>query len=77
MIAAGLDPDNLPPKPDGYQGGHKRAWKQVWSAGQGVGSIADVPSVADLCARLRTEYAEACAGFTAARPEAAPRRAVG
>jgi len=37
----------------------KRAWKNVWSAGQGVGSIADVPTTAELCARLVREYGEA------------------
>lgn len=37
----------------------KRAWKNVWSAGQGVGSIGDVPATADLCARLVREYREA------------------
>ena len=36
-----------------------RAWKNVWSAGQGVGSIDDVPAAADLCARLIREYREA------------------
>ena len=36
-----------------------RAWKNVWSAGQGVGSIDDVPSTAELCARLIREYREA------------------
>jgi nitronate monooxygenase len=47
-----------------------RAWKNVWSAGQGVGSIDDVPSTADLCARLIGEYreaiSEAAADFRAA-----------
>lgn len=33
-----------------------RAWKTVWSAGQGVGSIRDVPPAAELCARLIAEY---------------------
>lgn len=33
-----------------------RAWKDVWSAGQGVGSIDDVPTTAELCARLMQEY---------------------
>ena len=37
----------------------KRAWKNVWSAGQGVGSIGDVPATAELCARLIREYREA------------------
>ena len=36
-----------------------RAWKDVWSAGQGVGSIGDVPTTAELCARLIKEYREA------------------
>ena len=36
-----------------------RAWKTVWSAGQGVGGIADVPSVAELVARLDAEYRKA------------------
>ncbi|MDH0144463.1 NAD(P)H-dependent flavin oxidoreductase [Aquipseudomonas alcaligenes] len=33
-----------------------KAWKTVWSAGQGVGGIADVPSAAELVARLDAEY---------------------
>lgn len=36
-----------------------KAWKTVWSAGQGVGNIHDVPAAADLCERLRREYREA------------------
>lgn len=36
-----------------------KAWKTVWSAGQGVGGIADVPSVAELITRLDTEYRSA------------------
>lgn len=60
--AAGLDPDNLPPTsglfqpnlPDGV-----KAWRDVWSAGQGVGLIDDVPSVGDLVARLEADYVTA------------------
>jgi nitronate monooxygenase len=36
-----------------------RAWKNVWSAGQGVGSIQDIPTTAELCARLVREYRDA------------------
>lgn len=36
-----------------------KAWKTVWSAGQGVGSIADLPSVDALVARLDREYRDA------------------
>ena len=33
-----------------------KAWKTVWSAGQGVGGIDDLPSVQELIARLDREY---------------------
>ncbi|WP_421683527.1 nitronate monooxygenase [Stutzerimonas urumqiensis] len=33
-----------------------KAWKTVWSAGQGVGGVNDTPSVAELVARLDAEY---------------------
>ena len=33
-----------------------KAWKTVWSAGQGVGGIDDLPSVQELVARLDNEY---------------------
>ncbi len=36
-----------------------KAWKHIWSAGQGVGSIHDVPSVAELVERLADEYRRA------------------
>ena len=32
-----------------------KAWKDVWSAGQGVGAIEDVPSVTELCRRMIEE----------------------
>lgn len=37
-----------------------KAWKTVWSAGQGVGGIDDLPSTAELVARLDAEYRRAC-----------------
>ncbi|GLK90990.1 NAD(P)H-dependent flavin oxidoreductase [Pseudomonas turukhanskensis] len=33
-----------------------KAWKTVWSAGQGVGDITDLPTVAELVKRLDDEY---------------------
>jgi nitronate monooxygenase len=36
-----------------------KAWKTVWSAGQGVGGIDDLPSVDQLVARLDAEYRKA------------------
>ncbi len=35
------------------------SWNKVWSAGQGVGSIHDTPSVHDLVDRMKDEYAKA------------------
>ena len=38
-----------------------RPWKDIWSAGHGVGSITDIPSVEQLVSRLQTEYYAAIA----------------
>jgi nitronate monooxygenase len=37
-----------------------RPWKTIWSAGQGIDLIDDLPPVAELVARLRAEYVAAC-----------------
>jgi nitronate monooxygenase len=60
---AGMDPDNLPQSDPskmnfGSSGGAK-AWKDIWGCGQGIGSIKEITSTADLVARMRREYAEA------------------
>ena len=60
VAAAGLDPDNLP-VPDPAASYRKRddrpaAWKTVWGAGQGVGAVDSVQPVAEVVARLRSEY---------------------
>ncbi|MCT2398703.1 NAD(P)H-dependent flavin oxidoreductase [Novosphingobium mangrovi (ex Huang et al. 2023)] len=68
----GLDPDNLyiPEKrgTDHLPAG-KTPWRDIWSAGQGIGLIDDLPSVSDLVRRLRHEYVTACEkpGLAAAR----------
>jgi nitronate monooxygenase len=60
----GLDPDNLV-RPERHGHDHlpdgQKPWKDVWSAGQGAALIDDIPSVVELVARLREEYAAACA----------------
>jgi nitronate monooxygenase len=61
---AGLDPENLPPckspfKPDIPD--NLKAWRDIWSAGHGVGSIIDVPSTAVLVDRLLADYESAAA----------------
>ncbi|RYD90130.1 MAG: nitronate monooxygenase [Sphingomonadales bacterium] len=56
ILAAGLDPDNLPAHTELDMKNEAKAWKTVWSAGQGVGAINDQPSVAELAERLIAEY---------------------
>ncbi|MEO6718168.1 MAG: nitronate monooxygenase [Novosphingobium sp.] len=64
LCSIGLDPENLfiPDKrgtehlPPG-----KTPWRDIWSGGQGIGLIEDIPSVAELVGRLQKEYIAACA----------------
>jgi nitronate monooxygenase len=60
---AGLDPDNLF-IPDKRGTDHLPAgwtpWKNIWSGGQGIGLIGDIPPVGELVMRLRAEYVAAC-----------------
>jgi nitronate monooxygenase len=60
--AAGLDPDNLPesdPSKMNFGGDAKKAWKDIWGCGQGIGAIHSVVSVAERAAQLKKEYQEA------------------
>lgn len=61
LIAAGFDPENPAAHAGLDMAGEAKAWKTVWSAGQGVAAIADLPGAADLCDRLAAEYAAAMA----------------
>jgi nitronate monooxygenase len=56
IVAAGLDPDNLPPHGKLSLESEARAWSNIWSAGQGVGGIEGTLPAAELCARLIAEY---------------------
>ena len=62
IIAAGLDPDNLPEsdpsKMNFGSGGNTeaKAWKDIWGCGQGIGAVKDVKTTADFVARLEAEY---------------------
>jgi nitronate monooxygenase len=64
LRSIGLDPDNLF-IPEGRSIEHlpagKTPWRDIWSGGQGIGLINDLPAVAELVARLQREYVEACA----------------
>jgi len=62
--AAGLDPDKLPesdPSTMNFGGGDsaKKAWKDIWGCGQGIGAVKQVLPAAELVARLAHEYAAA------------------
>ncbi|MFC0683769.1 NAD(P)H-dependent flavin oxidoreductase [Novosphingobium clariflavum] len=65
ILASGLDPDNLPEGDksamDFGSGGNTaaKAWKDIWGAGQGVGAVERIESVADRVAALETEYQSA------------------
>ncbi len=62
IVNAGLDPDNLPQADKsamnfGSGGGSKaKAWRDIWGAGQGVGLMDDVLTVAEMVERLKAEY---------------------
>ena len=85
MRRVGLDPDNLP-KPTGRGMRHDHLppgvtpWRNLWSAGQGIDLIEDIPTVAELVRRLRAEYVAACETpslIDAARLADQPREAAG
>ncbi|MGA7810326.1 NAD(P)H-dependent flavin oxidoreductase [Bradyrhizobium sp.] len=68
IVAAGMDPDNLPTSdPSKMSFGtdaagdraKPKAWKEIWGSGQGVGSIGKVVPAAELIARFKTQYDEA------------------
>ncbi|KIQ02192.1 2-nitropropane dioxygenase [Agrobacterium tumefaciens] len=64
IIAAGMDPDNLPvadpSKMDfGAATSGAKAWKDIWGAGQGVGAVKAIEPVSALVDRLAGEYAAA------------------
>ncbi len=57
--AAGMDPDNLPesdPSKMNFGGDSKKAWKDIWGCGQGIGAINAVTSTAEMVGKLRSEY---------------------
>jgi len=59
---AGLDPENLPESDASkmnFGGDAKKAWKDIWGCGQGIGAVKAVLPTANLVARLQREYEEA------------------
>jgi len=68
IVAAGLDPLALP-RVEGkalkMEKTDAKAWKDVWGAGQGVGSIDRILSVAELMNQLGLEYQQAVESLAA------------
>ncbi|RZJ04034.1 MAG: nitronate monooxygenase [Rubrivivax sp.] len=62
IVAAGLDPDNLPesdPSAMNFGGSAAKAWKEIWGSGQGIGAVREVLPAGQLVARLKREYTAA------------------
>ena len=63
--AAGMDPLNLPESDPSAMnfgtggGSDAKAWKDIWGAGQGVGSVKEIQTAAEVVARLKREFLEA------------------
>jgi nitronate monooxygenase len=63
--AAGLDPDNLPESDPstmsfgGGEGSKKKAWKDIWGSGQGIGAVKKIVPARELVQRLSEEYTAA------------------
>jgi nitronate monooxygenase len=69
--ASGLDPDNLPQgeyQTMNFGGGTnqaKKAWRDIWGSGQGIGAVSAVETVAERVDRLEREYGVARAELAA------------
>ena len=64
LVAAGYDPANMPEdKKPNFENAQDdaKAWKNVWSAGQGVGAVTAIEPMAQIVARLKQQYNAACA----------------
>ena len=69
IVAAGLDPDNLPEsdpsKMNFGSGGNTeaKAWKDIWGCGQGIGAVKKRGPVSDYVDQLEREYNDARAAL--------------
>ena len=69
IVAAGLDPENLPApgaEAMNFQSASgAKAWRDIWGSGQGVGAVDTVLPAAELVAKLAEEYQAAKARICA------------
>ena len=56
LARASIDPDGPPAVGSPLRSDEAKVWRDVWSAGQGVGAIREVMPVGVLVARLQVEY---------------------
>lgn len=66
LIASGLDPDALPERIEGvtsFGSSEGKAWRDIWGAGQGIGAVRSVTTVAERVDTLRREYEAARAAL--------------
>ncbi len=67
IVAAGLDPDNLPPPQPGLMSFESatgaKAWRDIWGSGQGIGMVEAITPAGELVARLEREYVKARAAI--------------
>jgi nitronate monooxygenase len=67
LRAKGMDPDALPAAPprsyDSNDVNKPAKWRDIWTAGQGVGAVKAVTPVATVAEQLRTEYEAAASRF--------------
>ncbi|MDE2049122.1 MAG: nitronate monooxygenase [Betaproteobacteria bacterium] len=72
IVAAGLDPDHLPesdPSKMSFGGGDsaKKAWKDIWGCGQGIGAVSALTGAAQYVDMLAAQYQAAKTRLCAAR----------
>ena len=62
IVKAGLDPENLPesdPSKMNFGGDARKAWKDIWGCGQGIGTVRDVVPARVMVERLAAQYGAA------------------
>ena len=70
IVAAGLDPNNLPSNTAAnmnFGDGAAKKWKDIWASGQGIGAVKSIMPASAVVARLRREYEDAEARLTLER----------
>jgi len=70
IVAAGMDPDNLPVADPSKMDFDKattgaKAWKDIWGCGQGIGAIDNVLTAGELVAKFAAAYEQAKAELAA------------